>query len=44
MLWDWPAKLYDESDAATDADYSVFGKAAEPVIKAAYATATRRRS
>lgn len=44
MLWDWPAKLYDEADAATDADYNVFGKAAEPVIKAAYAAATSTRT
>lgn len=43
MLWDWPARVYDESAAAGDADYSVFGKAAETVIRDAYAQQVARR-
>ena len=39
MLWDWPARLYDEADAATSDDYCVFGKPAEAVVRKAYQTA-----
>lgn len=41
MLWDWPAKLYDEADAATDDDYCMFGKAAEGVVRSAFTEALR---
>ena len=41
MLWDWPARLYDESAAATDDDYCMFGKAAEGVVRNAFAEALR---
>ena len=40
MLWDWPARLYDEADAAANDDYCVFGKPAEAVVRDAYLTAT----
>ena len=39
MLWDWPARLFDEADAATDGDYCMFGKAAETVVRAEYTRA-----
>ncbi|AEI10645.1 hypothetical protein Celgi_0113 [Cellulomonas gilvus ATCC 13127] len=42
VLWDWPAHLYDEADAATNDDYCPFGKPAEAVIRQAYLTATGR--
>ena len=41
MLWDWPARLYDEADATSDDDYCMFGKAAEGVVRNAYAEALR---
>lgn len=37
MLWDWPAKLYEKSEAADDDGYCVYGKEAEAVIFEAYA-------
>ena len=40
MLWDWPARLYDEADAASNDDYCVFGKPAEAVVRDAYLVAT----
>ena len=33
MLWDWPARLYDESSAAADRDYCMFGKRAEHTVR-----------
>lgn len=36
LLWDWPAKLYDESVAATNDDYCPYGKLAERTIKNFY--------
>jgi len=42
MLWDWPARLYDEADAATNDDYCMFGKAAETTVRDAYAAALAR--
>ena len=42
MLWDWPARLYDESAAATNDDYCMFGKAAEGVVHSAYRDALTR--
>jgi hypothetical protein len=35
--WDWPAGLYDESAAATDRSFCVYGKQAEQVLRAWYA-------
>jgi hypothetical protein len=35
-LWDWPAELYDESQAATNTRYSVYAKPAETVIRRYY--------
>ena len=35
--WDWPAKLYDEADAATDRGFCIYGKQAEAVLKEWYA-------
>jgi glycosyl hydrolase family 113 len=37
MLWDWPARLADEATATADDDYCMYGKAAEGVVRAAYA-------
>jgi hypothetical protein len=38
MLWDWPARLYPLSEAASNSDYCVFGKPAAEVVRAEYAT------
>lgn len=35
--WDWPAKLYDESAAATDRSFCIYGKQAEDVLREWYA-------
>lgn len=36
MLWDWPARLYDASEAAANDDYCPFGKPAQAAMTAAY--------
>jgi hypothetical protein len=36
MLWDWPAKLYEESRAAANDDYCMFGKQAEATVRSYY--------
>lgn len=41
VLWDWPARLYDEGDAARDDDYCVFGKQAERTVREFYASKVR---
>jgi len=35
--WDWPARLYDESDAANDRSFCIYGKQAEDVLREWYA-------
>ena len=35
--WDWPARLYDKSEAATDRSFCVYGKKAEDVLREWYA-------
>jgi Glycoside Hydrolase Family 113 len=35
--WDWPARLYDESAAATDRSFCVYGKQAESILREWYA-------
>lgn len=35
--WDWPARLYDESEAATDRTFCVYSKQAEQVLREWYA-------
>lgn len=35
-LWDWPAVLYPEPQAAGDRGYSIWGKPAESVVREAY--------
>jgi hypothetical protein len=35
--WDWPARLYDEADAAEDRSFCVYGKQAEDVLREWYA-------
>jgi hypothetical protein len=35
--WDWPARLYDKSDAATDRSFCIYGKQAEDVLREWYA-------
>jgi hypothetical protein len=35
--WDWPARLYDKSQAATDRSFCVYGKKAEDVLREWYA-------
>lgn len=37
MLWDWPARLYDEAQASEDGDYCLFGKQAEATVREHYA-------
>ncbi len=36
MLWDWPAELYELSDAATNDDYCIYGKPAGDLIRREY--------
>lgn len=36
MLWDWPARLYEESDAAANDDYCMYGKQAEKTVRDYY--------
>jgi len=35
--WDWPARLYDKSDAAGDRSFCIYGKKAEDVVREWYA-------
>jgi hypothetical protein len=35
--WDWPARLYDESEAAENRSFCVYGKQAEAVLREWYA-------
>ena len=42
MLWDWPARLYDEADAAADTDYYVYAKEAEVTVREHFAARTAR--
>lgn len=37
MLWDWPAQLYAQEQAAQDDGYCIYGKEAEAVVAKAYA-------
>lgn len=41
MLWDWPASLYDEADAARNDDYCMFGKEAELTVREHFASKVR---
>ncbi|MCR2806086.1 glycoside hydrolase family 113 [Paenibacillus soyae] len=36
MLWDWPARLYDESVAAANDDYCLYGKTSERFVRGYY--------
>ncbi|MGK9252780.1 glycoside hydrolase family 113 [Paenibacillus humicus] len=36
MLWDWPARLYSEEDAAANDDYCMYGKPAAAVVRDYY--------
>lgn len=36
MLWDWPAALYNQEEAATNDDYCFYGKKAEQTIREYY--------
>lgn len=38
MLWDWPARLYEESDAAANDDYCMYGKQAEQTVRNYYSS------
>lgn len=42
MLWDWPAKLYPENEAAENDDYCMFGKEAEATVRNFYEAKLRR--
>ncbi|WP_307471944.1 glycoside hydrolase family 113 [Paenibacillus harenae] len=42
MLWDWPARLYEESDASANDDYCMFGKQAESTVRAYYTFKTNQ--
>jgi len=37
MLWDWPAILYDESEASANDDYCMYAKAGEAAVSNYYA-------
>lgn len=39
MLWDWPAELYDCSQASSNDDYCIFGKQAAGVVARHFAHA-----
>ena len=39
MLWDWPADLYDRTEASTNDDYCMYGKAGADVVRRHYAAA-----
>jgi len=39
MLWDWPAELYDRSEAASNDDYCMYGKAGADVVRRHYLAA-----
>ncbi|MDQ8732952.1 1,4-beta-xylanase [Paenibacillus sp. LHD-38] len=36
MLWDWPSRLYEESEAAANDDYCMYGKQAEQTVRSYY--------
>ncbi|MEV5027241.1 glycoside hydrolase family 113 [Paenibacillus sp. LPE1-1-1.1] len=36
MLWDWPARLYEETEAAVNDDYCMYGKQAEQTVRDYY--------
>lgn len=40
MLWDWPAELYDRSEASGDRGYCIYGKKAEQIVAAHYRAIT----
>lgn len=42
MLWDWPAVLYSPEEASSNADYCIYGKPAEEVVRHAYQAAQER--
>lgn len=44
MLWDWPARLYPEQDAAANDDYCPFGKPAGELMAAQYREWTEEHS
>lgn len=41
MLWDWPARLYEESDASANDDYCMYGKQAESTVRTYYTVKTK---
>lgn len=43
MLWDWPAELYDVSQAETNDDYCIYGKQAADVVAQHYRLAQSTR-
>ncbi len=42
MLWDWPAKLYEESEAGANDDYCMYGKQAESTVRSYYTVKTKQ--
>ena len=42
MLWDWPADLYDEADAARNDDYCPYGKPAGDLLRQRYTEIQRK--
>lgn len=42
VLWDWPAQLYDVSDAAANDDYCPYGKPAGPYLREIYRALQRK--
>ncbi|MET0297247.1 MAG: 1,4-beta-xylanase [Microbacterium sp.] len=42
FLWDWPARLYAEADAAANDDYCPYGKPAGAYLRETYAAMTRK--
>ena len=41
MLWDWPAQLYQLSEASSNDDYCLYGKLSESTVKNYYVQQTR---
>lgn len=44
MLWDWPARLYEEIEASSNDDYCMYGKQAEETVRTYYAAKIKESS
>lgn len=44
MLWDWPARLYEETEAAVNDDYCMYGKQAEQTVRSYYGSKISKKA